>query len=140
MPNLINRTRSALLTDKYFNDLCYAMFDEKIAYGPNVKGNNDWFGGLDITGENIIFFTARDDPWQYAGMKEIQHPESTQMNMTAYHVNCPDCSHCVDLHGVTDDSPAQLKEAKELAWKTITGWLNPASQKPQEEDISILQN
>lgn len=135
MPNTVYRTRSALLTDKYFQFLCFEMFTENIPYNsPDTVTSNNWFHGLDITGSNILFFTARDDPWKYAGMMELQHPEDSQKNMVAHHINCVDCSHCVDLQGVTPYSKHELKEARNVAYKTITGWLYP-----EEENVTFLQ-
>lgn len=89
--------RSGLVSDKYFNDLCQDIFESKIKYGPAVAENNAWFHGLDITGSNILFMTASDDPWKHAGMIELKHPESSQKDMVAHHVECVDCAHCVDL-------------------------------------------
>jgi len=55
--------------------------------------------------------------------------------MVAHHIECVDCSHCVDLNAVTEDSPQQLKEARDVAYKTITGWLYPK----EEESVTFLQ-
>lgn len=49
--------------------------------------------------------TAVEDPWQYVGKRYIK---DTSSKMKARYINCDNCAHCVDLHGVTDKSPQEL--------------------------------
>jgi hypothetical protein len=35
--------------------------------------------------------------------------------MTAFHVDCDDCSHCVDLHAPSDSDAQSLKDGREAA-------------------------
>ena len=123
MPNRLFATRSELLTDDYFRAYCKKVFNNSVGDGPDTHYENEFFGGLGIQGSNILFFTARDDPWKFAGMMQLQDPAGSQKGMVAHHIDCADCSHCVDLHGVSEESPQALKDARDVAYKQITAWL-----------------
>jgi hypothetical protein len=72
---------------------------------PSVNATNTAYGGLEITGSNIVFANAIEDPWQYAGMRQIQNATS-QKDMAAYLINCNNCGHCHDLLTPADaDTP-----------------------------------
>lgn len=68
-----------------------------------------------------MFVTSSEDPWQYAGMRQLHNRNQT--DMFAYHINCPTCSHCVDLKVTTEDSPEPLQEAFQVFEKQIYSWL-----------------
>ena len=94
-PNPAYPLRSFDLELPYWPEFCKALFDPDLP--PTTDGwTNSYFGGLDIPGSNIFFFTASEDPWQYCGMTEIHDPVR-QADMKAWHVECEDCSHCVDI-------------------------------------------
>ena len=50
-----------------------------------------------MNASNIVFNNAIEDPWQYAGMREIAYP-SYQTDLIANLIDCTDCAHCVDIH------------------------------------------
>lgn len=75
----------------------------------DVDRTNSVFGGLEITGDNIFFANAAEDPWQWAGMRSIHDPE-VQSTMEAEIINCGDCGHCMDLHSQVDTNPPQLTQ------------------------------
>jgi hypothetical protein len=66
--------------------------------------------------------TAGEDPWQYAGMREIHNPK-TQSKMKAWNIKCDDCAHCIDLHTPMDSDPQDLKDARADVYATIKRWL-----------------
>jgi hypothetical protein len=76
--------------------MCQAIFGAAIGE-PKVDWYIEKYGGLDITGTNIVFANAIEDPWQWAGMRQIKHPDTTQKSMLALLINCNNCGHCVDL-------------------------------------------
>jgi len=47
---------------------CQAIFSSDFKH-PDAAGRNKHYGGLNITGKNVFFFTASEDPWKYAGMR-----------------------------------------------------------------------
>lgn len=65
--------RSSLINSTYWIPMCQAIFGDSLT-GPAVDYYNTKFGGLNITGSNILFVNAIEDPWQYAGMRELQSP------------------------------------------------------------------
>ena len=77
--------------------MCQRVFDVTIP-PPAIEFTNNYFGGLNITGSNIFFMNAIEDPWRYAGMQKIHDPV-LQKDMRAHLIDCKDCAHCVDLHG-----------------------------------------
>lgn len=93
-----------------------------------MAGSNEYFGGLDITGSNIFFLTASEDPWQYAGMIEIHDP-LVQKDMVAFHIDCVDCGHCIDLHSSSPTDPASLTQGRSQAVTQITEWLQEDKEK-----------
>jgi hypothetical protein len=54
--------RSSSLNASYWIDFCKSVFSEDIAT-PAVDATNAHYGGLNITGKNIYFLTASEDPW-----------------------------------------------------------------------------
>ena len=66
-------TRSPSLNLTFWHDYCQRIFSASLPY-PAVEETNMEFGGLNNTGKNIYFFNAIEDPWQYAGMREIEDP------------------------------------------------------------------
>ena len=103
--------RSWVLKDEYWIDFCSQVFNLKNYTGPSVNETNKYYGGLNITGSNIFFMTASEDPWQHAGMRSIHDP-SLQKDMRAYHIECQDCGHCIDLHADKTSDPKSLTEGR----------------------------
>lgn len=95
IPNPQHPMRSSLINSTYWVPYCESIFGQ--IGEPKVDYYVERYGGLDITGDNIIFANAIEDPWQWAGMRQIQHPDTTQKNMKAVLLNCNDCGHCIDL-------------------------------------------
>lgn len=87
--------RSNLIDSNYWVPYCESMF------GPIGEPKIDYYiqkyGGLSITGNNIVFANAIEDPWQWAGMRQLTDPTGTQKNMLALLIDCNNCGHCVDL-------------------------------------------
>ena len=108
-PNPVYPMRSQALKADFWLDYCQRIFSKDIL-PPAVNATNNLFGGLDITGSNIVFATASEDPWQYAGMIKIHNPDK-QKNMLAVHINCTDCGHCIDLHTPSPNDPLELTQA-----------------------------
>lgn len=98
--NDLTGMRSQILHLPYWPDYCSRVFGDKLPAN-TYEHTNKIYGGLDIRGQNIFFANAEEDPWQWAGMREIQDP-IRQAGMTAEMINCTDCGHCVDFHTPTD--------------------------------------
>lgn len=75
MPAAVNPMRSSLINETFWVPYCEAIFKKPIG-PPKVKYYLDKYGGLDITGKNIFFFNAGEDPWQYAGMRSLKNPDT----------------------------------------------------------------
>ena len=67
-PDDQNPLRSDLIAPSYWSPFCESLFGKEFSE-PKVDMYNKWFGGLNITGEKIIFANAGEDPWQWAGMR-----------------------------------------------------------------------
>jgi hypothetical protein len=123
--------RSVFIAPSYWIQYCKDVFGFDATYtGPDVKANNDYFKGVAIEGENILFANSIEDPWQYASMRKLD--ETTQSKMTSVLINCNNCAHCKDLStpGPTDAPP--LTAARSLIFKTVKSWLGLPSTKPNE--------
>lgn len=117
--------RSQLLRIDYWPDYCQRVFNKRISN--NNAATNKLYGGVDIKGHNIVFANAEEDPWQWAGMRELGDPEH-QQTMTAHMINCEDCGHCIDFHTPTDTQPIQLTEVQQAIAVTINEWLTSSKQ------------
>ena len=62
VPNIQHPMRSNLIGPEYWSPFCKAVFGAAYACDPIVEWYNQYYGGLDITGENIIFANAIEDP------------------------------------------------------------------------------
>jgi Serine carboxypeptidase S28 len=68
--------RSDFIGPQYWSPFCEAVFGAEYATDPDVNYYNTLYKGLNITGKNIVFANAIEDPWQYAGMREIEDPQT----------------------------------------------------------------
>jgi hypothetical protein len=125
-PNPIVPMRSNLLNSTYWLKFCKDIFDETIG-PPAVDFYNKWYGGLNITGDKIIFANAVEDPWQYAGLTKIQN-QTTQAGMKTVYINCNNCAHCVDLHTPSPADAPTLTNARSLIKQTVALWLTPTQE------------
>ena len=120
-PNLKRPMRSQSLGPSFWLDWCKRVFTANLP-APDVDTINEKFGGLNIKGKNIYFFTASEDPWQYVGMRKIHNPQ-TQSGMKTWYIDCTDCAHCIDLNPPSDSDAEILKNGRADAYSTITYWL-----------------
>lgn len=111
MANKEHPLRSTLINETYWVPYCQSIFGASIGE-PKVDFYTNLFGGLNITGDNIIFANAIEDPWQWAGMREVQNPTTTQKNMVAVLINCNNCGHCVDLSTPSSADAPTLTNAR----------------------------
>ena len=74
-PNEEQPMRSQALTLDYWPELCKRVFGRKIK--TKAGKTNAHYGGLDIKGDNIFFLNGSEDPWQYAAMRQLKHPETS---------------------------------------------------------------
>jgi hypothetical protein len=116
--------RSAFIGPEYWGPFCGAVFGDEYAVGPNTDYYNNLYGGMNIEGSKIVYANAIEDPWQYAGMREIFNA-TIQSDMEAILINCQDCAHCVDLHTPSDSDAPTLTNARNKIQATVTKWLTP---------------
>jgi hypothetical protein len=122
--------RSQLLGPDYWLKWCKDIFDDTIG-PPAVKFYNKLYGGVNITGSNIVFANAIEDPWKYAGLTSISNATS-QANMTTVLINCNNCAHCVDLRTPSDADAPTLTNARNLIKSKVTLWLTPTREELEE--------
>lgn len=116
--------RSNSLNSTYWIDFCQAVFSEDI-HPPAANATNAHYGGLDIEGKNIFFLTASEDPWQYAGKTSLSEGDE---EMKAWHIECENCAHCIDLHTPSDDDDSNLGNARSNVYQAIVNWLDEDAQ------------
>jgi hypothetical protein len=126
--------RSNLINSTYWVPYCEAIF------GPIGEPKVDYYiakyGGLNITGDNIVFANAIEDPWQWAGMRHLQDPTKTQKNMLALLIDCNNCGHCIDLSTPSPADTPGLTAARAKILNQLTTWLNSAGE-PQEPNLFL---
>ena len=110
-PNNVFPMRSEELELPFWSYYCQAIYGDHIGE-PEVGEVNKLYGGLDIVGDNIFFLNGSEDPWQYAAMREIQHPDTTQRTMRSEYIECDTCGHCVDFHTPEENQPEALTWAQ----------------------------
>ena len=122
--------RSQLLGPDYWLKWCKDIFDDTVG-PPAVNFYNKWYGGLNITGDKIVFANAAEDPWQYAGLTKIQN-QTSQAGMKTVYINCNNCAHCVDLHTPSPADAPTLTNARSLIKQTVAQWLMPTQEELEE--------
>lgn len=126
--------RSSLIDTPFRVPYCQSIFGAEIGE-PAVDAVNTKYGGLDIDAKNIVFVNAIEDPWQYAGMRKIEHPD-TQTELEAILIDCNSCGHCVDLSTPADGDTPGLRQARDKIKNTLAKWLNPT---PPSKNTLFLQ-
>jgi len=124
VPNADHPMRSQLINSQYWLDYCKRVFGDSYD-GPKIDDINKLYGGMNIQGSNIYFANAVEDPWQWAGMREIHDP-STQSGMKAVLIDCTNCGHCVDLGTSMATDPPAVLNARAAIFEQIKIWLNEA--------------
>jgi len=119
--------RSRLINETYWVPYCQSIFGNSIGE-PAVQYYINRYGGLNITGKNIVFANAIEDPWQYAGMRKLQDPTGTQKDMAAFLINCENCGHCIDLSTPAPADSPGLTLARTKIAKQIKDWLAAADK------------
>ena len=110
-PNTEQPMRSHLLNITFWNDFCRQIYGDSISGVPDTTMINAKYGALNNQGKNVYFVNSIDDPWRYAGIRNISNPEAhpTQKAMV---IDCVDCSHCKDLRNPSDSDPPALTAAR----------------------------
>ena len=102
----------------YYLDFCQNIFYKEIP-PPQIDASNAYYGGYKIKGDNILFVTSSEDPWQFVGMRYLHDPDGLQKGSKAHYVNCPDCSHCVDLRSPSPSDAYALNQTRTIIDDTI---------------------
>ena len=76
--------RSWAMKYDFWPDYCNRIFGKEIE--TKTKQTNKLYGGLNIRGDNIFFLNGSEDPWQYAAMRQLRDPETTQSTMSVQYI------------------------------------------------------
>jgi hypothetical protein len=57
----------------FYREFCQNIFFKDIA-PPAIETSNAYYGGYNIKGENILYVTSIEDPWQFVGMRYLEDP------------------------------------------------------------------
>mmetsp|Transcript_42440 Transcript_42440/g.30620 ORF Transcript_42440/g.30620 Transcript_42440/m.30620 type:complete len:143 (+) Transcript_42440:1007-1435(+) len=126
-PNQVYSLRSAAISVPWWPEYCkniYGKFLPKL----HVNETNGYYGGFDITGDNIFYGVASEDPWTFATMRELHNPLA-QKTMQVGMADCENCAHCVDLGTPSADQPAELTQVQDEIRIAIGRWLDEAKTK-----------
>lgn len=63
------------------------------------------------------------DPWRWASL------QSSRGKIISKVYHCPDCGHCVDLHGPLPNDPEELKAVRAEELYNVKKWLSLAAAK-----------
>lgn len=119
--------RSESLSYNFWPDYCKRIFGREIK--TKTDDTNRFYGGLNIKGDNIFFLNGSEDPWQYAAMRELRHPHTTQKTMGVAYIECDTCAHCVDFHTPEEGQPESLTNAQNAVADEVAKWLTEAQEK-----------
>ncbi|CAD8104352.1 unnamed protein product [Paramecium primaurelia] len=112
-----NSLRSNRLDIEFYKQHCKNIFGEELKLWPDEDKGNAYFGGFDLSIDNIIFTNGDEDPWKWVSIIEQQG------NMNVYHINCTDAGHCVELYTPTDQDCDQLKQARIEISQIFGNWI-----------------
>ena len=80
----------SLLGHDYWADYCYSIFETNLKINRTIAE----FAYNHISGTNIVFTNAEEDPWRVAS--ELNPLK--ELNQLGLNANCTNCGHCIDLH------------------------------------------
>ena len=83
-PNSEQPMRSWAMSYGFWPDYCNRIFGKEIE--TKTEQTNKLYGGLNIRGDNIFFLNGSEDPWQYAAMRQLRDPETTQSTMSVQYI------------------------------------------------------
>jgi len=123
---------------KYWLNFCKRVFDiEFNNLEANIEEFNMQFGETKLKGSNIFFSQGVEDPWQWAGVREIDSESGS--NMEAYVVNCTDCGHAVDFNREVEGEKPDLKNIRKIIRRNLSAWLKEGSQEEiMEDEMSMI--
>eukprot|EP01133_Synstelium_polycarpum_P004379 gene4379-5123_t len=110
--------RSSLVNMTYHRTHCQNVFGKPLF--PNTVATNEYYGGNETAGTNIIFLNGSQDPWSRASINVQEYPSEPTATTT-----CENCGHCVDLRGCPGGcaNPNNLAQVRALTLQTIQSWL-----------------
>ena len=121
-PNTQQPLRTKYIEFDFWVDYCNRVF------GKEMQAQTDWtnkhYGGLDIEGDNIFFLNGSEDPWQFAAMRELKHPNTTQKTMNSAYIQCDTCAHCVDFSTPVEGQAQSLTDAQNAVADQVAIWLS----------------
>ena len=126
-PNDETPMRSETLVESFWPDYCQRIFGKEM--DASTDATNQHYGGLNIRGDNIFFLNGSEDPWQFAAMTELQHPNTTQRTMSTAYIECDSCAHCVDFHTPEEGQDQALTDAQNAVADEVARWLSEAAAK-----------
>ena len=56
-------------------------------------------------------------------------------DLRAWHIECENCAHCVDLHASSDDDPQNLSDARSSMYQQIVQWLIEDAKDKDRHDL-----
>ena len=86
-----------------------------------------------MNASNIVFNNAIEDPWQWAGMREIKDP-ALQPNLKANMIDCENCAHCIDIHKPLETDAQSLVDARKNTQDQISQWMGWSTEEKEEKD------
>ncbi|EGG20413.1 peptidase S28 family protein [Cavenderia fasciculata] len=114
-----NSIRSSIVNMTYWRDHCEQVFG--IALWPDVEATNEYYGGNQTAGTNIIFVNSSQDPWSRASIITQQYPSEPVAMVT-----CGNCGHCSDIRVDCPggcDTPNNLAQVRQVTLQAIQSWL-----------------
>ncbi|GAM21236.1 hypothetical protein SAMD00019534_044110 [Acytostelium subglobosum LB1] len=111
--------RSQMVNMTYHRTHCANVFGAPL--WPNTQATNDYYGGNQTAGTNIVFTNGSQDPWSRASITRQLYPSEPLLV-----VDCLNCGHCVDLRECPGGcaSPNNLEEIRHESLKYIQTWLH----------------
>ena len=94
----------------FWIDYCRRIFSPTLD-PPAIGFAHTYYGALNMNASNIVFNNAIEDPWQWAGMREIKDP-ALQPNLKANMIDCENCAHCIDIHKPLETDAQSLVDAR----------------------------
>ena len=73
VPNPDHPMRSQKIASKYWLPFCQSLFGADLKE-PNIQYYLDKYGGLNLKAKNLVLVNNIEDPWQYAGMRQLTSP------------------------------------------------------------------
>ena len=125
--------RSKLIKPEFWYEYCGRIFEGFEYKQPDVTQAVTEFAGVEIRGTNTFFVNGKEDPWQWASVKQVD----SSIGQISRLLDCVDCGHCTELKNQKDSDPQAVKDVQAEIRAWLHEILNPRSSTDSQAEAVV---